>query len=590
MSSNGDSTTWPKAFADLTESVSTTQLPGGTPTGTGAVVMNTSPTIAIGTGGAITTSGSGTVAATHVNGVQMLSTGSGTVGKIPIDQGNGTSVWSDPLVQGTQAEGSSGTTVNPVRVCGVDGSGNLKTWVMDSSGRSTVNSLLGVTLTTLSAQGTSLNSAQTIISNSGAEAVLVQLTQTTTITAGAVTFEFSYDGSTWSACPANDVVDPTSTTFAQIAIPYTCQASTNKQFLILMNGAQGLRIRTSTAITGTGSVTPNYTLINFDPLPSVIALSPTAANFNVTATPVRSNQTTTAAGIQDVNIVGSLGVTNSATNGTFIAITDNTTKAGVIAGTTALKTDQSSQAGTAITTVPTAFGTGTPSGNAPGVQAALYVGTTACRSNQTTTATGVQDVNIVGSLGATNSVTNGTFMQLTDNTTKVGVIAGTTALKTDMSSVAGTATVTAAAGVQKVGLVGNANATLDAAIGGAASTNALWNTNAPATASAAACTTGNAASLTVLNIKASAGNVYGVTVVNKVASVIYLQFYNTAGTPTLGTSVISWIPIAASGVLVIPPGSLALSNYATGIGIGASTTPTSTGTPGTAPDVTIWFK
>lgn len=139
-------------------------------------------------------------------------------------------------------------------------------------------------------------------------------------------------------------------------------------------------------------------------------------------------------------------------------------------------------------------------------------------------------------------------------------------------------------------IVGNTGATMDAAIGGAAPTNAQWHTNAPATASAAACTTGNAASLTVLNIKASAGNVYGVTVVNKTASVIYLQFYNTAGTPTLGTSVISWIPIAASATLVIPPGALALASYATGIGIGASTTPTSTGTPATAPDVTIWFK
>lgn len=143
----------------------------------------------------------------------------------------------------------------------------------------------GVALKTLSAQGTSLNSTQTIFSLSGAEAVMVQLTQTTTITAGAVTFEFTYDGSNWTACPANCVVDPTSTTFAQIAIPYTCQASTNKVFLILCNGATGLRIRTSTAITGTGSVTPNYALQNFDPLPSVIALSPTAANFLVTTTP-----------------------------------------------------------------------------------------------------------------------------------------------------------------------------------------------------------------------------------------------------------------------------------------------------------------
>jgi hypothetical protein len=159
-----------------------------------------------------------------------------------------------------------------------------------------------------------------------------------------------------------------------------------------------------------------------------------------------------------------------------------------------------------------------------------------------------------------------------------------------LATVTTVGTVTTVSTVSAARMVGNAGATMDAAIGGAAPTNAQWHTNAPATASAAACSTGNAASLTVLNIKSSAGNVYGVTVVNKTASVIYLQFYNTAGTPTLGTSVISWIPIAASATLVIPPGALALGSFATGIGIGASTTPTSTGTPGTAPDVTIWFK
>lgn len=182
------------------------------------------------------------------------------------------------------------------------------------------------------------------------------------------------------------------------------------------------------------------------------------------------------------------------------------------------------------------------------------------------------------------------LVSLHDGTTLVGVIGATTALKTDKSSVAGATIAVAGAGTQKVGIVGNTAATLDAAIGGVAPTNALWQTNAPSTAAAASCSLGNAVSLTVLNIKASAGNVYGITVVNKAATVIYLQFYNTAGAPVLGTSVISWIPVPASGTLIIPPSALAILNLATGIGIGASTTPTSTGTPATAPDVTVWFK
>lgn len=171
-----------------------------------------------------------------------------------------------------------------------------------------------------------------------------------------------------------------------------------------------------------------------------------------------------------------------------------------------------------------------------------------------------------------------------------GTTAVTQATGTNLHTVVDSGTITTVSTVSAARIVGNAGATMDAAIGGAAPTNAQWHTNAPSTASAAACSAGNAAALTVLNIKASAGNVYGVTVVNKTASVIYLQFYNTAGVPVLGTSVISWIPIAASGVLVIPPGTHALSSFATGIGIGASTTPTSTGTPATAPDVTVWFK
>ena len=127
----------------------------------------------------------------------------------------------------------------------------------------------------------------------------------------------------------------------------------------------------------------------------------------------------------------------------------------------------------------TALGTPTNFGTTPGAviagstNSSLFLGTTAARSNQTTTATGALDVNIVGSLGATNSATNGTFMRLTDNTTAVGVIAGTTALKTDLSSVAGTATSTAAAGVMKVGVVGNANAAFDAASAAAPPANRI---------------------------------------------------------------------------------------------------------------------
>jgi hypothetical protein len=91
----------------------------------------------VGSGASLDVSGTGTVNATSVHGMEMLSTGSGTVGKIPIDQGDGTSVWADPLVQGTKAEGAA--IDNPVTIGGKDGSGNNKAFAVDSSGRPTVN-------------------------------------------------------------------------------------------------------------------------------------------------------------------------------------------------------------------------------------------------------------------------------------------------------------------------------------------------------------------------------------------------------------------------------------------------------------------
>lgn len=110
------------------------------------------------------------------------------------------------------------------------------------------------------------------------------------------------------------------------------------------------------------------------------------------------------------------------------------------------------------------------------------------------------------------------------------------------------------------------------------------------TASSGACSVSNQASLATPNIKASAGNVYGISVVNKDAALLYIQFYNTAGTPTRGTSVVWWIPVAASATVNIPPGAMALANHSAGIGVTAATTATGSGAPSTAPDVVIYYK
>jgi hypothetical protein len=119
-----------------------------------------------------------------------------------------------------------------------------------------------VTLTAWAA-GTTSGTVQTLSSGTSAmNAILVQLDQGSGISAGAITFQYSNDGTNWSAFDAYRVIDPTSATGATISIPYTLQASVNKAFLLLVNGYQQVRIEVSTTTAG-GSVTPYMTGIPY---------------------------------------------------------------------------------------------------------------------------------------------------------------------------------------------------------------------------------------------------------------------------------------------------------------------------------------
>lgn len=119
----------------------------------------------------------------------------------------------------------------------------------------------------------------------------------------------------------------------------------------------------------------------------------------------------------------------------------------------------------------------------------------------------------------------------------------------------------------------------------------IYNAVKPSTLAINALTPLTVSGLTVSNIKTSAGNLYTICVTNPNASVIYIQFYNTTGTPTLGTSVVWSLPIAASSTVTISSGSaLALANFTTGIGVGAATTATGSTAPGSAPSITAFFN
>jgi hypothetical protein len=130
---------------------------------------------------------------------------------------------------------------------------------------------------------------------------------------------------------------------------------------------------------------------------------------------------------------------------------------------------------------------------------------------------------------------------------------------------------TSATGVQRVGIAGNANAALDAAVG-SLPTNNLAAIHVPTTGSGAAlsCKTLSAMS-TATNVKGSGpGNLYGFALVNGSTSAGFVSFFNTSSTTT-STPVLSY-PIGASATVYVPPGALAILNCATGIGIYCSTT------------------
>ena len=297
----------------------------------------------------------------------------------------------------------------------------------------------GMGLTTLSAwaAGTTSGTAQTVLSgNTAFNAVLVQLNQGSGISAGAITFEYSNDGTNWTAVEAYRVIDPTSSSGATISIPYTLVASTNKQFLILVNGSNSIRIKVSTTTAG-GSVTPYVT-----PVPYDIFTAPQLVQGTVTTTgTITANQ----GGAPWANNITQFGGTNVST--------------GTGAG-----------------------GTGIPRftiSNDSSLAANQSVNAAQIGGNSTA----ISQLNgslAVGGGTATNTALTSTTYPLVVGGSDYGGTAKVQNWKVDSSGngqintnqIGGSAVSTAATGVQKVGIVGNGGATLDAAAG-SAPTNAL---------------------------------------------------------------------------------------------------------------------
>lgn len=97
---------------------------------------------------------------------------------------------------------------------------------------------------------------------------------------------------------------------------------------------------------------------------------------------------------------------------------------------------------------------------------------------------------------------------------------------------------------------------------------------------------------TSVNIKATAGNVYGVFALNGAATTCWVQFINSAGAGALGTGVIFSVPLPASTTtpVYIAPTPFPLAQFTTGIAVGISTTATGATACGTAGSVVTFYK
>jgi hypothetical protein len=184
---------------------------------------------------------------------------------------------------------------------------------------------------------TTVNTTQVLAQNIAAPEVRVTLDQGSTLTVGAISFLGDPGDGNYVTLAAWQIVDPATAPFATISLPYTLQASTNKQFLIFTAGMVNLQLKLTTAITGTATVTP-YTVPACMQLP--LAFQATAANLLVTNTQSGtasqniaqvggSSAGTAATGVLKVGIVGNAGATVDVAQGGATAATSAVQEAGV---------------------------------------------------------------------------------------------------------------------------------------------------------------------------------------------------------------------------------------------------------------------
>lgn len=123
-------------------------------------------------------------------------------------------------------------------------------------------------------------------------------------------------------------------------------------------------------------------------------------------------------------------------------------------------------------------------------------------------------------------------------------------------------------------------------------TNSPTVSFSPSTSSTVAMTKYHASSAAAANVKASAGNLYGAVLGNSGTVPCWLQLFNNAGSPTAGTSVIDSYLVQAGVTVIVPIGTFAIQNFATGIAAAGATTDSGATTTGctTTFSVSLYYQ
>jgi hypothetical protein len=422
----------------------------------------------------------------------------------------------------TQPSPSAGAAV-PLQA---DQAGNLLTMPGNSS-------KLGITWSSSTSTGTLQYPNGTATPGGPIAASAVIISFSSTANSGAVTFEGTYDGVNYFQINASQIFSPIS--LVQAGTNPLSFTSGNIQYMILMQGMQNMRLNLSTAITS-GTVTPTFIVGNFAPgvlvqnTPTVLVQNtPTVLIKDTNAQKITTNQISmgSTTGALDMNMVGVSGSTMAVTNPLITEISDGTTGPVAVkaAGTPAASTDKAfvvslspnspvsiSAGGAAVEWTGLNLAGINPAhvvlidSSGSGVVPAIKAASTAAiatdpslvvalspNSPVPTGSNTIGKVDILGNAGATldaagdnqtapgaELVVGGIFNSNTG--TASALTAGNVAriqldnhglILADNASINGSAIVTAAAGIQKVGISDSVGTTLNSVVKGTQAANAL---------------------------------------------------------------------------------------------------------------------